>query len=222
MKPRPHQSSPFVLATLLLAAAGGSGCSGSSDGNSDGSADRSTPSLGTDAGSGSDLGPGADTGPGGSACPARPDLVAAAPTCNNVVNSAVAVPFTAASGTAPTPAGGAIRDGLYEATRTGAYGSTTGGGRRITFVILEGATRMLWNGEVLDATGNTVTTTFRADVAISVVGTKINITPSCVSVAQSPFPPAFDYTVSNNDLVLSLATGTTVAATTYTRRGCAP
>jgi hypothetical protein len=161
-----------------------------------------------------------DTGSG--VCPARPDLPAAAPTCNNVVNSATAVAFTAATGTAPTPAGGTIRDGLYESTRTEAYGSTTGGGRRITFVILEGATRMLWAGEVLDAGGATVTSQFRADTAISVSGTRINFTTSCVSTTPSPIPAALDFTVSGQNLVLSLANGSTVAATTYTRRGCAP
>ncbi|HET6149333.1 MAG TPA: hypothetical protein VFH68_17485 [Polyangia bacterium] len=157
-----------------------------------------------------------DTGSG--ACPARPDLPAAAPSCNNVVNAATAVPFTAATGTAPTPMGGTIQDGLYESTRAEAYGSTTGGGRRITFVILEGATRMLWAGEVLDASGTTVTSRFRADTAISVSGTRINFAISCVSTTPSPIPAALDFTVSGQNLVLSLGS----AVTTYTRRGCAP
>jgi hypothetical protein len=169
---------------------------------------------------GHDLGTTQDTAGGG--CPARPDLVAAAPTCTSVVNSATAIPFTPATGTAPTPAGGTIADGLYESTRTEAYGTTTGNGRRITFVISGGATRMLWNGEVLDATGTTVVASFRADTAISVSGTRINFTANCVSTTPSPIPAALDFSVSGANLVLSLATGNTVAATTYTRRGCAP
>jgi len=89
-------------------------------------------------------------------------------------------------------------------------------------VILEGATRMLWAGEVLDAAGTTVVSQFRADTAISVSGTRINFTTSCVSTTPSPIPPALDFTVSGQNLILSLANGSTVAATTYTRRGCAP
>ena len=173
---------------------------------------------------GHDLGSIPDTG--GGVCPARPDLVAAAPTCTSLANSATAIPFTPATGTAPTPAGGTIVDGLYESTRTEAYGATAGNGRRITFAILEGATRMLWNGEVLDATGATVQASFRADTRISVSGTRINFTADCVSTSPSPIPAALDFSVSENllgtNLVLSLATGNTVAVTTYTRRGCAP
>jgi hypothetical protein len=155
---------------------------------------------------------------GTAACPPRPDLAAAAPTCSNLVNSATAIPFTAAAGTAPTPAGGTIQDGLYESTRTEGFGGTAGGGRRITFVITSGATRMLWAGEVLDAAGVTVTAQFRADTAISVSGTRVNFTTTCVSTTPSPIPPALDFTVSGQDLVLSLGN----AVTTYTRRGCAP
>jgi len=157
-----------------------------------------------------------DTGSG--LCPARPDLPAAAPSCNNLVNSATAIPFTAATGTAPAPAGGTILDGLYESTRTEAFGGAAGGGRRITFVILEGATRMLWAGEVLDAAGTTVTTQFRADTAISVSGTRVNFTLNCVSITPSPIPAALDFTVSGQNLVLINGN----AMTTYTRRGCAP
>ena len=159
-----------------------------------------------------------DTGSNPGACPARPDLAAAAPTCSNVVNSAVAIPFTAATGTVPVPAGGTIQDGLYESTRTEAYGGAAGGGRRITFVITGGATRMLWVGEVLNAGGTAVTTQFRADTAISVSGTSINFTATCVSTTPSPIPAALDFTVSGQTLVLSLGN----AVTTYTRRGCAP
>ncbi len=179
-------------------------------------------------------GGGGSTGAGGSinldsgtgACAPRPGLIAAAPTCDSVVNSATAIPFTALTGTAPAPAGGTVLDGLYESTKTGAYGATTGGGRRIAFVLTtlaDGTKHMLWNGEVLDAAGANVTTSFKADATVTLAGTQItNATVNCGSPSPPPLPAAFDYTVSGADLILSLATGSTTAATTYTRRGCAP
>jgi hypothetical protein len=194
---------------ILLPVLGACGC---------GSSAASPPASDTDAGH--DLGQSQDTGT--AACPARPDLVAAAPACNTVVNAATAVPFTPATGTAPAPAGGAILDGLYVSTRTEAYGTTTGNGRRITLVILAGATRMLWAGEVLDQTGVSVVSSFRAGTTISATGTRISFTTDCVSTAPSPIPAALDYTVVGQNLVLSLVNGNTVAATTYTRTGCVP
>ncbi len=180
-------------------------------------------------------GGGGSTGSGGStsnvdsgtsACPARPDLIAAAPTCDNVVNAATAIGFTALTGTAPAPAGGTVLDGRYESTKTGAYGATTGGGRRISFVLTtlaDTSRHMLWNGEVLDAAGAAVTQSFKADATVTIAGTQItNSTVNCGSPSPPPLPAAFDYTVSGSDLILSLANGGTTAATTYTRRGCAP
>jgi hypothetical protein len=165
-------------------------------------------------------GGGAPTDAGG--CVARPDLAAAAPACNTVTNGATAIAGTAAVGAAPTPAGGAIVDGLYEATKTEVYGGAPSGGRRLTLVVTGGGTRVLWAGEVLDATGTAVTLSFRADTAVAASGTKLTLTTSCVSTTPSPLPPALDYTATPTSLVLSLANGSTTAVTTYTRRGCAP
>jgi hypothetical protein len=201
---QPRQALVVAFAfTMMLSAGCGSSSTGGGGGGVGGS------NAGGSGGSG-----------GSSACPARPDLIAAAPACDTVVNSAAAIPFTALAGTAPLPAGGTILDGLYESTKTGAYGATTGTGRRITFVIVEGGTRMLWAGEVLDGAGTGVQTSFRANASISVSGTRINVTADCVSTPTSPLPAAFDFTVSDSDLVLSLASGSTTLATTYTRRGC--
>lgn len=164
-----------------------------------------------------------DSGTG--ACAPRPGLIAAAPTCDTVVNNATAIGFTALTGTAPAPAGGTVLDGLYESTTTGSYGATTGSGRRITFVfttLADGTKHMLWNGEVLDATGASVALSFKADATVNVAGTQISNTVGCVSTTPSPLPAAFDYTVSDSTLILSLTTNGTTAATTYTRRGCAP
>ena len=88
--------------------------------------------------------------------------------------------------------------------------------------LADGTKHMLWNGDVLDMTGANVAASFKADATVTVAGTQItNATVGCVSTTPSPLPAAFDYTVSGADLILSLANGTT-AATTYTRRGCAP
>jgi hypothetical protein len=118
--------------------------------------------------------------------------------------------------------GGALVDGLYEATRTEIYGATTGSGRRITLDVIGGGTRILWVGEVLDATGTTVTTSFRADTAVAVQGTKLAFTANCVSTDPSPIPAALDFTATPQTLAMSLVTSAGTAVTTYTRRGCAP
>jgi hypothetical protein len=195
-----------ALTTALVAVGcgssnGGSGSGGSGGGNS---------------------GAGGAGGSGTGACAARPDLIAAAPACDNVTNSATAIPFTALTGAQPAPTGGTVLDGLYESTKTGVYGSTTGNGRRITFVVTtlaDGTKHMLWNGEVRDATGANVTATLKADVTVMIAGTQIaNTTINCGATAL--LPPAFDYSVSGSDLILSLSSS--MAATTYTRRGCAP
>jgi hypothetical protein len=204
--------SSMALATALVAI----GC-GSSGGG------------GTGGAGGGNNGAGGATGAGGSAtgaCAARPDLIAASPACDNVANTATAIGFTALTGAAPAPAGGTVLDGLYQSTKTGAYGATTGGGRRISFVMttLTGGIRhMLWNGEVLDATGTNVTTSFKADATVTIAGTQItNSTINCGAPSPPPLPAAFDYTVSGADLILSLPANGATAATTYTRRGCAP
>jgi hypothetical protein len=142
--------------------------------------------------------------------------------CTTAANAATAIPFSAGVGTAPTPAGGTVVDGLYEATRTEIYGGGTGSGRRITLVVTGGGTRIFWVGEVLDAAGQAVVTSFRADTTVAVQGTKLAFTATCVSATPSPIPAALDFTATPTTLVLSLANGATTAVTTYTRRGCAP
>lgn len=207
----------LALASFACSSSGGGGGTGGSSGSGG-----STGAGGSSTGAGGSIN--LDSGTG--ACAPRPGLIAAAPTCDTVTNSATAIPFTALTGTAPTPAGGTVLDGLYESTKTGAYGATTGSGRRLTFVITtlaDGTKHMLWNGDVLDMSGTTVAASFKADATVTVAGTQItNTTVGCVSITPSPLPAAFDYTVSGNDLTLSLANGSTTAATTYTRRGCAP
>jgi hypothetical protein len=183
-----------------------------------------TASAGTGGAGGSVVAAGTG-GAGGASCPARPDLVAAAPACNTVVNAAPSVPFTMGTGSPPAPAGGAILDGLYEATRAEGFGSVTPSGRRLTLVILDGATRMLWAGDVLDAAATTVTTSFRANATMTASGSQIAIAADCSSTtpSPSPLPAALGYTASGNTLLLSLiGSDGSGAVTTYARRGCPP
>jgi hypothetical protein len=181
--------------------------------NSDGKTTDGT----TSDGSGTDNAAVSDTG---TTCPHPPDLTAAAPACNSVVNSAHAVPFTARTGTPPTPMGGMILDGVYVSTATEGWGAVSPAGRRITIVVLGGATQMLWTGEVLDATGATVTLSFAANAHAAASGKQIAFTVDCSSSSPSPIPPALTYTATATQLILSLTNGADSSVTTYTRTGC--
>jgi len=155
-----------------------------------------------------------------SGCTNPPNLTSAAPVCNSVVNAAQAVAFTARTGSPPAPAGGPIADGVYVATAAEGYGAAPPGGRRITIVVLGGATQILWNGEVLDATGATVTLAFAANTHTSVSGNQINFTVDCSSTTPPPIPAALMYSATPGQLILSLASGANTSVTTYTRTGC--
>lgn len=194
----------LLLASLSLAA-----CTSSNGGSSTGAA-----------GSGGGSGGGAGGSGGGSACPNPPTLTAADPTCNTVTNGATAVPFTAKAGSPPTPAGGTIVDGVYYAVEAAGYGNVTPSGRKLTIVILDGGTHMLWAGDVLDASAGAVLTSFRANATASASGTTINMTVTCPTGTTSPLPPALDYTATATQLVLSLTTNGATAVTTYARQGC--
>jgi hypothetical protein len=209
----------MLSATLLLVGCAGNPASSAGDAaSSDGAApDQTNPDRTTSDGSGPDSAAVSDTG---TACNHPPELTAAAPTCNSVVNSAHAVPFTARTGTPPTPAGGTIRDGVYVSTATEGWGAVSAAGRRITIVVLGGATQMLWKGDVLDATGATVTLSFAANAHIAATGTQIAFTVDCSSSTPSPIPPALTYTATASQLILSLNSGADSSVTTYTRTGC--
>jgi len=200
-----HSLGLAIVTTALVAVGCGSSSSGGGSGGSSGGGAGGSINL--------------DSGTG--ACAPQPGLIDPT-TCDKVANSATAIPFTPLTGTQPAPTGGTVLDGLYESTKTGVYGATTGNGRRITFVITtlaDGTKHMLWNGEVRDATGANVTASLKTDVTVTIAGTQIaNTTINCGATAL--LPPAFDYTVSGSDLILSLSSS--MAATTYTRRGCAP
>ena len=171
-------------------------------------------------GSGASTGKGGDAGVDGGACPGAPDLVTAAPACNTLMNSAAAVPFTAGTGAPPTPAGGVITDGIYHATRVEGFGGAPAAGRRITLAVLDGGTRILWAGDVLDAMATTTVLTFRADTHVAAAGAQIAFTVDCSSSTPSPIPPSLGYTASGDQLVLQLTSNGATSVTTYARAGC--
>jgi hypothetical protein len=153
-------------------------------------------------------------------CVTPTGLTSAPPICNSVVNSAQAVPFTARTGSPPVPSGGAIADGVYVSTMIEGYGAVPPAGRRITIVVLGGATQIFWTGEVLDATGANVTVSFAANTHASASGNQIAFTVDCTSTSPSPIPPGLTYTATADRLILSLTNGADTSVTTYTRTGC--
>jgi hypothetical protein len=149
-----------------------------------------------------------------------PALVSAAPACNTLVNSAPAVPFTAGVGAPPAPAGGTIIDGLYHATRVEGFGGAPPSGRRLSIAVLEGGTRFIWAGDVLDATAMTTALSFRADTHVAPAGAQLAFTVDCSSMTPAPIPPSLGYTATSDALVLVLPNNGATSVTTYTRVGC--
>ena len=110
----------MAIASLALASfACSSSNSGGGSGGSTGTGGSNSGAGGSSSGAGGSIN--LDSGTG--ACAPRPGLIAAAPTCDTVTNSRRRSPSRALTGTAPAPAGGTVLDGLYESTKTGAYGS---------------------------------------------------------------------------------------------------
>src|SRR5260221_14208246 len=153
-------------------------------------------------------------------CPRGPDLTAAAPACNRVVNTARVVPFTARTGAPPAPLGGPIADGVYVSTAAEGWGAVAPAGRRITIVVTGGATQMLWTGEILDANGAAVTLSFAVRTRTAEAGNQLAVTVGCSSSSPSPIPPTLTYTATAQQLLLSLTNGADTSMTTYTRTRC--
>jgi hypothetical protein len=86
--------------------------------------------------------------------------------------------------------------------------------------VLDGGTRFLWAGDVLDATAMTTALSFRADTHVAAAGTQLAFTVDCSSSIPSPIPPALGYTASGDQLVLMLTSNGVTSVTTYTRAGC--
>ena len=202
-----RSSTPYLLAAALIATLVGCGA-GSQD-----------PAPVADAGT--SVGPrdgAADvTGTSTATCPGAPDFSSAA-ACNTVVNDATAVAFTAGAGSAPTFTGGTIVDGVYHAAKAEAWGASTGTGRRMTIVVLEGGTKFYYSGEVLTEQGG-VGTTIVATTSASTVGNQLKQTTLCLT-GSAQIPDAESYTATSSELVLSITQGSVVSVTTYARVGC--
>jgi len=137
--------------------------------------------------------------------------------CNTVTNTAKPVLGATLAGAPPAFTGGAIADGLYEATKAEAYmGMATG--RRATLVVLDRASTVLWAGEVLDASG-AVVSTYRARTAATATGNQLNQTTVC-STGGATIPSMMSYTATAAQLVLAVASGAATLITTYTRKPC--
>jgi hypothetical protein len=148
----------------------------------------------------------------GAACRRAP------PPCNALVNQAPRVTFIARPGPPPVFVGGAIRDGIYEASRAEGYGAAAPSGRRMTLAVSDGGTRFSWAGELLDPTGATATASIRADAAVVVAGRELALTTVCTSVTPSPLPDRMAFTATPERLVLGFVEGTSASVTTYERR----
>jgi len=159
----------------------------------------------------------ADTAPTSTAtCPSRD--FSSGSTCNTVVNDATAVAFTPGVGDAPTFTGGTIADGVYHAAKAEAWGASTGTGRRLTIVVLEGGTKFYYSGDVLTAQGG-VGATFVATTSASTSGNQLNQTTICMN-GSAQIPDVESYTATSTELILSITQGSVISVTTYARAGC--
>jgi len=150
-------------------------------------------------------------------CQGAPDYSSGAQTCNSLVNDATPVLFTTGVGDVPTFTGGTIMDGLYHATKTEAWGASTGTGRRFTLVVLEDGTKFYYAGEILDDQGG-VATPLVAITTASTSGNQLNQTVVCLT--GSVQIPVESYTATSAELILAASQGSVVSVTTYTRVGC--
>jgi hypothetical protein len=206
----------LVGATLVA------GCSGGS--NEDGGAEP-------------DLAPGPDTTPAttsdtaSNTCGSPAALITTDGLCNNVPFPTQRIPFTIATGSAPTFTGGALIDGLYAAVKAEGWNVSTGLGRQMGIVIADGGTTMLWFGQTLNRDGS-------GDVDAGTVGlgwlrgnfklsmdsaNTLALAQDCFAGAGTSAPTTLLYTATTTtppQLILAAESNPSGAVTTYERQGC--
>jgi hypothetical protein len=208
----------------LIAVAIVAGCSGSS------SEDSGPPQ---DLRPGPDLSSGAEARDGATAaCADIPSLITTDGLCNSVPFPTKRVPFTAATGSAPTFTGGTLVDGLYTAIRAEGWGASTGYGRQMGIVLGNGGKTMLWFGQTLDADGSGDVDAgtsglywLRANFDLSIESQNtLKLSETCAAGTTSG-PGELLYSATATDppqLILAnpQAANPTSAVTTYERQGC--
>lgn len=217
------------IAAALLA-----GCSAESseDGGGQPEDARPGPDLTT-----SDLPTGPDARDAAAAtCSAVAGLITSDGLCNAVPFPSERVPFVVGTGSPPAFTGGTLVDGLYAAIKAEGWNVTTGSGRQMGIVLMNGGKTMLWFGQVLNpdgsgdpyADGGTAGLAWlRANFDLSVkTSNTLALTKTC-GAGTAGGPPELLYTMTTTDppqLILANPNPSvgepTSAVTTYERRGC--
>jgi hypothetical protein len=167
----------------------------------------------------------------GNTCGSPANLITTDGLCNNVPFPTQRVPFTIASGSAPTFTGGALVDGLYAVVKAEGWNVSTGLGRQMGIVIANGGTTMLWFGQTLNRDGS-------GDVDAGTTGlgwlrgnfiltadsaNTLALKQDCFAGLGTSAPATLLYTATTTNppqLILAATSNPSGAVTTYERQGC--
>lgn len=210
----------LTICHALFATALVMGCSGASPD------DGGTPQD-TKPGSGDDTG-----GTSSTSCPNSASLITSDGTCNNVPFPTSRVPFDVRSDTPPTFSGGTLVDGLYAAIEAEGWDVSTGSGRQMGIVLMNGGTTMLWFGQTLnrDGSGDVDAGTvglywLRANYELSIESPNIlALSPTCEDgTTYGPDKLLYSATATDPPQLILADPGRSnpaSAVTTYERQGC--